>query len=403
MWSIKVQDLYKVLVTESGGIAASGDVNFTLSSAPRYTNGFLVIEPDSTTNRETVYFHNVVGNRVYVRWVNRKNPKFHAVSTTVQMNDVEEIFNFYSDMTSPLFYVEKTGGLNVRVWGGTVLVNSSQTIIPDTNLTLTNNTTNYIVYDYVTNVVSVNTTGTGLVKATAVVVSGLITSIVYNVIKESYVNQGTLVAEWIQKQSWVFWVDSGTSNTHIVSISPSIITYNIWLKVSFKSNFTNTWPTSININSIWVVPIKKQIINNIWIWEIVTWQILEVVFDGTNFQIVSQLSRDKIWDDYSQISILSPWDKVLVWEYQTWIIKSALISQLSPFIANPSLWDESITISYDSQWRIISISDIISQDVININWDNIGNWTLIIQKVWDPKTYTATYNVTGVLNSITYI
>jgi len=123
------------------------------------------------------------------------------------MNDVEEIFNFYSDMTSPLFYVEKTGGLNVRVWGGTVLVNRSQVTITDTNLTLTNNTTNYIVYDYVANVVSVNTTGVGLVKATIVVVSGVITSITYKVIKESYadpyVPDLAVVAPLVQNQSWV--------------------------------------------------------------------------------------------------------------------------------------------------------------------------------------------------------
>jgi hypothetical protein len=32
------------------------------------------------------------------------------------MNDVAEIFNTFSDMISQAFYVEKTGGLNVRVW-----------------------------------------------------------------------------------------------------------------------------------------------------------------------------------------------------------------------------------------------------------------------------------------------
>lgn len=74
------------------------------------------------------------------------------------MNDVEEVFNFYSDMNSPLFYVEKTGGLNVLIWGGTVLINRTQVTIADTALTLTDNTTNYIVYDYLTNIVSVNTT-----------------------------------------------------------------------------------------------------------------------------------------------------------------------------------------------------------------------------------------------------
>lgn len=207
MPSIKTQDLYRALITEEAGVPSSGDVNFTVSSPPTRTNGFLVLSPENASSRETVYYHDVIGNRIYVRGVNRKSPKFHAKNDLVQMNDVEEIFNFYSDMMSPLFYVEKTGGLTVRVWGGTVLVNRTQVTVPDTTLTLTDNATNYIVYDYVTNVVSVNTTEVGLVKATIVVVSGVITSITYKVIKESYADPYapdlSVVAPLVQNQSWV--------------------------------------------------------------------------------------------------------------------------------------------------------------------------------------------------------
>ncbi len=123
MPSIKTQDLYRALITEEVGIAASGDASFTVTTPPNRTNGFLVLSPDNSISRETVYYHDVIGNRIFIRGVNRKSPKFHPKGDAVQMNDVEEIFNFYSDMSSPLFYVEKTGGLNVRVWGGTVLIN----------------------------------------------------------------------------------------------------------------------------------------------------------------------------------------------------------------------------------------------------------------------------------------
>ena len=292
MWSIKVQDLYKVLVTESGGIAASGDVNFTLSSAPRYTNGFLVIEPDSTTNRETVYFHNVVGNRVYVRWVNRKNPKFHAVSATVQMNDVEEIFNFYADMASPLFYVEKTGGLTIRVWGGTVLINRTQVTIADTALTLTDNATNYVVYDYLTNIVSVNTTGTGLVKATIVVLSGVITSITYNVIKESYadpyVPDTSLVAPVIQNNAFAYAVSTGSANAYLVSYTPAVTAYAAGQKFFFKANFQNTGAATINVNGLWAKTIKKlDWATDLVATDIASGAMVEVMYDGTNFQLTS--------------------------------------------------------------------------------------------------------------------
>ena len=229
MPSIKTQDLYRVLITEEAGVPSSGDVNFTVSSPPTRTNGFLVLSPENASSRETVYYHDVIGNRIYVRSVNRKSPKSHAKNDLVQMNDVEEIFNFYSDMTSPLFYVEKTGGLNVRVWGGTVLVNRTQVTVADTNLTLTDNATNYIVYDYLTNVVSVNTTGVGLVKVTVTVTSGVIGTPTYNVIKESYadpfVPDVSLVAPVIQNNQFAYATSTGSANAYAVSYTPAPTAY----------------------------------------------------------------------------------------------------------------------------------------------------------------------------------
>lgn len=67
MPSIKTQDLYRVVITEAAGIASSGDVDFTVSVAPARTNGFLVLSSENATSREVVYFHNVIGNRIYVR------------------------------------------------------------------------------------------------------------------------------------------------------------------------------------------------------------------------------------------------------------------------------------------------------------------------------------------------
>lgn len=402
MPSIKTQDLYRALITEEAGVPSSGDVNFTVSSPPTRTNGFLVLSPENASSRETVYYHDVIGNRIYVRGVNRKSPKSHSKNDLVQMNDVEEIFNFYSDMTSPLFYVEKTGGLTVKVWGGTVLVNGTQQTVADTDLTLTDNTTNYIVYDYVTNVVSVNTTGVGLVKATVIVASGLITSITYNTIKESYINKWSFIISDIQKQSFIYWVDSGVANTHIVSITPAILSYDQWMKISFKSNFTNTSATSVNINGLWAIPIKKQSNIDCSAWETKIWQIVEIVYDGTVFQITNQIGRDKIKSDFQEKVSISPNDTALVGDVADWLIKSVLISQLNPFILSPETWDKSVSLVYNMQWRLTQVTDLISMDVININWDNISNWILTIQKVWDPKVFTATY-LSWRLSSVTYI
>lgn len=76
----------------------------------------------------------------------------------------------------------------MKVWGGTVFYNGNPVTVADTGLTLTDNQTNYIKYDYPTNTISVDTANSGNIKARVTTVSGAITSIQYYVAKESYID-----------------------------------------------------------------------------------------------------------------------------------------------------------------------------------------------------------------------
>lgn len=60
--------------------------------------------------------------------------------------------------------------------------------VPDTNLTMTDNTTNYIKYDYPSNTFSVDTVNSGNIKAQVITIGGVITSIGYRTAKESYID-----------------------------------------------------------------------------------------------------------------------------------------------------------------------------------------------------------------------
>lgn len=208
------------------------------------------------------------------------------------MNDVEDIFNYYSDMVSPLFYMEKTGTLNVRVWGGTVLINRTQVTVADTNLTLTDNATNYIVYDYLTNVVSVNTTGVGLVKVTVTVTSGVIGTPTYNVIKESYadpfVPDTSLVAPVIQNNQFAYADSTGSANAYEVSYTPAPTAYVAGQKFFFKANFQNTGAATINVNGLGAKSIKKlDGATDLASTDISSGAMVEIMYDGTNFQLTS--------------------------------------------------------------------------------------------------------------------
>lgn len=60
--------------------------------------------------------------------------------------------------------------------------------VPDTNLTMADNATNYIKYDYPSNTFSVDIVNSGNIKAQVITIGGAITSIGYRTAKESYID-----------------------------------------------------------------------------------------------------------------------------------------------------------------------------------------------------------------------
>ena len=113
---LKLQDFFSTTLTEPSGIPATGDFDCTLATAPQYPQGFVVVSANNSTLRDIFWYHNAVGNRIFVRQENRlTGNKAHSLGEPVQINDTAQIFNYFSDMISQAFFVEKTGGLNVRV------------------------------------------------------------------------------------------------------------------------------------------------------------------------------------------------------------------------------------------------------------------------------------------------
>lgn len=170
------ENFYSTTVTESWWIAASWDVNFTVATPPANTKWWIIVDPTSLTLRERMFYYNVVWNRIYVRWVNRLNPQAHLNWVTVQINDVAELFNFYADVSSTTFYVEKTWSLTVNIWGWPVLLDNVSTDVSDTALTLTNNQTNYIYYKRTTNEIKSNISSSAALADNWIIVSEVICS-----------------------------------------------------------------------------------------------------------------------------------------------------------------------------------------------------------------------------------
>lgn len=203
MPQLKVQDYYTPTITAFTG--ALWDATFTLSLAPTYSYGYFVLAADNINLREIVYYHDKVGNTISVRAENRglggTTPKQHGTKENCAMKDVAEIFNFFSDNLSQCFNIEKTGGLTVKVWWGTVFYNGAQVTVADTTLTLADNTTNYVKYSFPTNTISFDASNTGNIKAIISTLGGVITSITYKVAKESFIDFTVAITGALPPQS----------------------------------------------------------------------------------------------------------------------------------------------------------------------------------------------------------
>jgi hypothetical protein len=95
----------KFTTTLSAGIAAS-DTTISLTNLPTPAEGYLVIEPDSSTNWEEIYYTSKTGSAVVCpsaaagRGVGGSTAASHSSGATVRMDSTAELFSTLQDATA---------------------------------------------------------------------------------------------------------------------------------------------------------------------------------------------------------------------------------------------------------------------------------------------------------------
>ena len=84
--------------------------------------------------------------------------------------------------------------------------------------------------------------------------------------------------------------DTGTANAHVIALSPAITAYASGQKFTFKSGSANTTASTLNVNGLGVKAIKKLHDQDVASGDIESGSIVTVVYDGTNFQMTSQVA-----------------------------------------------------------------------------------------------------------------
>ena len=113
------------------------------------------------------------------------------------------------------------------------------------------------------------------------------------VARNEYLTQGQF-----QDNGGVFFTTSGSANAYILGLSPAITAYAAGQEFIFQANFTNTGSATINISGLGAKTLQYTYRNLVG-GEIDTNQIVKIVYDGTQFQIISVLN-----DDYTMLNNL---------------------------------------------------------------------------------------------------
>lgn len=84
--------------------------------------------------------------------------------------------------------------------------------------------------------------------------------------------------------------DGQTSDAYEVTLAPAPTAYFTGMVVKFKANTLNTGACTLNVNSLGAKTLKKNVSSDLETGDILANQIVTVIYDGTNFQVLSHLS-----------------------------------------------------------------------------------------------------------------
>jgi hypothetical protein len=95
----------------------------------------------------------------------------------------------------------------------------------------------------------------------------------------------------IQNSTHTFAADAGGSDDYAISLTPAVTAYVTGQRFAFKANTANTGAATLNVNGLGAKTIVKHSSATLASNDIKAGSIVEVLYDGTNFQMVSMLSQ----------------------------------------------------------------------------------------------------------------
>lgn len=144
-----------------------------------------------------------------------------------------------------------------------------------------------------TNVVSCvrGTGGTAQAHAGGAIVEIVIDSTLWNDFINGILTFATQAGKLLQSaiDSVRYGADAGGDDTYAVTLDPVPAAYYAGMEVNFKPTTANTGACTLDVNGLGAKTIKKNVSTDLATGDILSGQMVKVLYDGTNFQLVSTI------------------------------------------------------------------------------------------------------------------
>lgn len=199
-----------------------------------------------------------------------------------------------------------------------------------------------------------------------------------------------LSIEEYQSWNYVYWASTTWNDDYSITLPFPPTAYAIWQVFRFLAWTENTWPATLNVNWLWAISIMKNHDVQLDTWDIEAWQIVEVAYDWTNFQMNSQTATIVDMKDIKTLSFswLKAWE-----DLQEWNAVQIANKGFSETLATESLslwWVSSLKwgIWFEANWDTIQDLQIKASVIewttptaitVNLESDNNGSpsWTVL--------------------------
>lgn len=105
-----------------------------------------------------------------------------------------------------------------------------------------------------------------------------------------------------QAWTYVYGATSTWTDAYSITIPWTLTSYTVWQVFRFMADTENVWNATLNVNWLWEKEILKNHDQHLQSGDIEAGQIVEVAYDGTNFQMDSQIASVISLDDISSLS-----------------------------------------------------------------------------------------------------